>query len=210
MSEEPKGFTVKDRRFWADGDGEAQTNGGAAPGVSAAGAGEQPAEEPTPQYPSYVEQLRAELAEKDRQLREYIAAYKEQIVKGIEDTKTRLEREHARESERLRGRLVGDLLEVLDNLDRTLEAVPAGRRDPFLDGVRLVRDQFLGKLSALGLEPLAALGQRFDPAHHDAIGLVPVTDPEQDSVVMNVVRAGYRFGDKVLRPAVVQVGKLAS
>src|SRR5262245_66596896 len=109
MSEEPKGFTVKDRRFWA-GNGEAANAGG--------GDGEgqpPPAEEPTPQYPSYVEQLRAELAEKDRQLREYIAAYKEQIVKGIDETKARLEREQTREIERLRGRLVVDLLEVLDN-----------------------------------------------------------------------------------------------
>src|SRR5215470_11333772 len=201
MSEEPKGFTVKDRRFWA-GNGEATNAGGEGQAP--------PAEEPTPQYPSFVEQLRAELAEKDRQLREYIAAYKEQIVKGIDETKARLEREQTREIERLRGRLVVDLLEVLDNLDRSLEAVPRERHDAFVDGVRLVRDQFLGKLSALGLEPLAALGERFDPNQHEAIGLVPVTEPEQDGVVMNVVRAGYRFGDKVLRPAVVQVGKLAS
>ena len=203
MSEEPKGFTVKDRRFWA-GNGEAANAGGDDGGQPP------PVEEPTPQYPSYVEQLRAELAEKDRQLREYIAAYKEQIVKGIDETKARLEREQTREIERLRGRLVVDLLEVLDNLDRSLEAVPPQRHDAFIDGVRLVRDQFLGKLSALGLEPLAALGQRFDPNQHEAIGLVPVTEPEQDGVVMNVVRAGYRFSDKVLRPAVVQVGKLAS
>jgi molecular chaperone GrpE len=203
MSEEPKGFTVKDRRFWA-GNGEAANAGGDG------GSQTPPPEEPTPQYPSYVEQLRAELAEKDRQLREYIAAYKEQIVKGIDETKARLEREQTREIERLRGRLVVDLLEVLDNLDRSLGAVPPQRHDAFIDGVRLVRDQFLGKLSALGLEPLAALGQRFDPNQHEAIGLVPVTEPEQDGVVMNVVRAGYRFGDKVLRPAVVQVGKLAS
>lgn len=203
MSEEPKGFTVKDRRFWA-GNGEAANAGGDG------GSQPPPGEEPTPQYPSYVEQLRAELAEKDRQLREYIAAYKEQIVKGIDETKARLEREQTREIERLRGRLVVDLLEVLDNLDRSLGAVPPQRHDAFVDGVRLVRDQFLGKLAALGLEPLEALGQRFDPNQHEAIGLVPVTEPEQDGVVMNVVRAGYRFGDKVLRPAVVQVGKLAS
>ena len=201
MSEEPKGFTVKDRRFWAQGNGEA---------AGGNGEGQPPAEEPSPQYPTFVEQLRGELAEKDRQLREYIAAYKEQVVKGIDDTKARLEREQQKEIERLRGRLVGDLLEVLDNLDRSLSAVPRERHDAFIDGVRLVRDQFLAKLQALGLNPLPALGQRFDPNQHEAIGLIPVTEPEQDGVVMNVVRAGYSFGEKVLRPAVVQVGKLAS
>ena len=201
MSEEPKGFTVKDRRHWAQANGEAAGGNGEA---------QPPPEEPKQEYPTFVEQLRAELAEKDRQLREYIAAYKEQVVKGIDDTKARLEREGQKEIERLRGRLVADLLEVLDNLDRSLSAVPPERHDAFIDGVRLVRDQFLGKLSALGLGPLPALGQRFDPNQHEAIGLVPVTEPEQDGVVMNVVRAGYVFGDKVLRPAIVQVGKLAS
>src|ERR1044071_9327430 len=106
MSEEPKGFTVKDRRHWAQGNGEAAGAGGGSPPP--------PGEEPSPQYPTFVEQLRAEVAEKDRQLREYIAAYKEQIVKGIDDTKARLEREQAKEIERLRGRLVAELLEVLD------------------------------------------------------------------------------------------------
>jgi molecular chaperone GrpE len=200
MSEEPKGFTVKDRRFWAgNGNGETTNSDAQASG-----------EAPTPEYPTFVEQLRAELAEKDRQLREYIAAYKEQIVKGIDDTKARLEREQQKEMERQRGRLVASLLEVLDNLERSLEAVPPARHDAFVDGVRLVRDQFLAKLSALGLEPLDALGQHFDPNQHDAIGLLPVTDPEQDGTVRSVIRTGYRLGDKVLRPAVVQVGKLAS
>src|SRR2546427_1604624 len=101
-----KGFTVNDRRFWVEGDGHPTS------------------ESATPQYPTYVEQLRAQLDEKDRQLQEYIAAYKEQIVRGLEETKQRLSRENERERERLRGRLVEDLLDVLDNLDRSLEAAP--------------------------------------------------------------------------------------
>ena len=203
MSEEPKGFTVKDRRFWAGDNGEA-AGGGDGQGQAAPSA-----EAPTPQYPSYVEQLRTELADKDRQLREYIAAYKEQVVKGIDDTKARLEREQQKALETLRGRLVAELLEVLDNLDRSLSAVPLEKHDAFIDGVRMVREQFLARLRAMGLEPLDALYAPFDPNQHEAIGLVPVRDPAQDAVVMNVVRAGYRFGDRVLRPAVVQVGKLA-
>ena len=188
-----KGFTVTDKRFSAEGGDGTST------------------EPPAPQYPTYVEQLRAQLGEKEQQLQEYIAAYKEQIVRGLEDTKQRLARENEREIARLRGRLVEDLLEVLDNLDRSLEAAQGNSPEvrALADGVRMVREQFAGKLAALGLSPIAAAGQRFDPAQHEAVGLTPVADPAQDGTVVRVVRTGYRFGEKVLRPAVVMVGKLA-
>ncbi|HJZ85449.1 MAG TPA: nucleotide exchange factor GrpE [Polyangia bacterium] len=191
---------MSDRRFWAERAEGAEGGNGA------------PAPDPeTPKYPTYVEQLRGELAEKDRQLREYIAAYKEQVVRGIDDTKERLQRENQRELERLRGRLVEQLLEVLDNLDRSLEAGAGGASDAraLVDGVRLVRNQFEAKLSGLGLARLDAAGQPFDPALHEAIGIHPVADPAQDGRVVRVIKQGYKLGDRVLRPAVVQVGKLA-
>jgi molecular chaperone GrpE len=192
-----KGFTVSDRRFWVDG-------GAGDDATSSSGAG--PAE---PRFPSYIEQLRADLTEKDRQLREYIAAYKEQVVKGIDDTKDRLEREHAREIERVRGRVVGDLLEVLDNLDRSIQAADqTNNLEALARGVRLVREQFATKLAELGLAPFAAQGQKFDPASHEAATLAEVTDPALDGTVVQVIQPGYKIGDRVLRPAIVQVGKL--
>jgi molecular chaperone GrpE len=199
--EQAKGFRVSDRRFWADGQGDGKN-----------GADTTAGEPGTPSYPSYVEQLRAELAEKDQQLRSYIAAYKEQVVKGIDDTKERLARESERELARLRGRLVEDLLEVLDNLDRSLDAAQAGSGDPrtLSDGVRLVRDQFRAKLGALGLAPLDAAGARFDPSQHEAVAVAEVSDPAQDGQVIRVIQPGYRMGDRVLRPALVQVGRLSS
>jgi molecular chaperone GrpE len=195
--DQDKGFTVRDRRFWVTEDkGE---NGSSASTEGQA---------PSPEYPSYVEQLRSEAAEKDRQLREYIAAYKEQVVKGIEDTKERLRRENEREVERLKGRLVEDLLGVLDNLDRSLQAAAQSKNiEAFVQGVELVRQQFVGKLSALGLAKMETVGTPFDPAAHEAIGIVPVTDPAQDGRVVAEVQSGYKLGERVLRPALVQVGK---
>jgi molecular chaperone GrpE len=204
--DKPKGFKVSDRRFWAEG----QTDGAVPVGGNGQADTTAPsAEPPSPQYPTYVEQLRAELAEKDKQLREYIAAYKEQVVKGIEDTKERLRRESERELELLRGKVVEALLPVLDDLDRSLQAA-GDRRDPLIDGVRLVRDEFQSRLGALGLAPIVALGQPFDPVLHEAVAVASVTDPAQDGTVLGVVRGGFRFGERVLRPAIVQVGKLAS
>ena len=192
--EKAKGFKVNDRRFSA--------NAGSEGGNGAA--------ERSPEYPTYVEQLRAELADKDQKLREYIAAYKEQIVRGIEETKERLGRDAERERELLRGRLVGDFLEVLDNLDRSLQAAGPDRRDALVDGVRLVREQFAAKLAALGLVPIAAVGERFDPTLHEAAAIGEVTDPEQDGRVLAEIKPGYRLGERVLRPVLVQVGKLAA
>jgi molecular chaperone GrpE len=211
-------FQVRDRRFWA-GEESAAAGSGGAPSSNegtgngnGSGSGEAAEDEtPSPQYPTYIEQLRAELAEKDRQLKEYIAAYQDQVVRGLEETKQRLRRENERELERLRGRVVEDLLDVLDNLDRSVAAAEQVRPgDPLVEGVRLVRNQFAAKLAALGLSQLEALGQPFDPSQHEAIALLPVDDPERDGRVVAVVRNGYRFGDRVLRPASVQVGKLAS
>jgi molecular chaperone GrpE len=198
------GFTVNDRRFWVTGEGEGE--GEQDQTALAAGA---------TRVPSYVEQLQAELAaarkevaERDEKLREYIAAYKEQVVHGLEETKARLKRDADKELQLARGRLVTGLLEVLDNLQRSLGAAGDTRSlDALLEGLRLVESQFLARLGALGLERIPAVGQRFDPTVHDAVTLVPVTDPAQDGVVVSELQAGYRLGDRVLRAARVAVGK---
>lgn len=201
-SEEP-GFVVRDRRFWADESRAAE------------GEKEEPA---TPAYPTYVEQLRAELeaarreaAEKDERLREYIAAYKEEVVHGLEEVKQRLTRDAEKQLELRRGELVGGLLEVLDNLHRSLEAADKAQNlGALLEGVRLVEAQFLAQLGALGLQRIDAVGEPFDPALHEAVAMVPVTDPAQDRQVVNEIRAGYRCGERILRPALVTVGTRAS
>ena len=76
-----------------------------------------------------------------------------------------------------------------------------------LQGVRMVRDQFVSKLEGYGVREIEAIGQPFDPAVHEAVSLVPVESSEQEDRVAGVVRRGYRIGDDVLRPAQVAVGR---
>src|SRR3954467_15550025 len=96
-------------------------------------------------------------------------------LRNLEATEARLERNARREAEEARGKLVQELLPVLDNLDRTIRAAQAGRSDPaMLEGVRMVRQQLEGVLRSYGVERIEALGQRFDPALHEAIGMVAV------------------------------------
>jgi len=122
----------------------------------------------------------------------------------------RLERNARREAEDARGKLVQELLPVLDNLDRTIRAANGGRDPAILEGVRLVRHQLEGVLRGYGVERIEALDQRFDPNLHEAIGVASVSDPRRHGIVVHQAEPGYRFGDRLLRPAKVSVGKLVS
>ncbi len=84
-----------------------------------------------------------------------------------------------------------------------MRAAPAD--DPLRAGVALVHGKLGQALGRLGLEPIAAFGQPFDPALHEAIG-EEESDQEPGTVVTEV-RAGYRIQDRVVRPALVRVAK---
>ena len=71
----------------------------------------------------------------------------------------------------------------------------------------MVRRQFLSKLEGLGVKPIDSTDTRFDPLLHEAISTVPAASPDQDGMVVGVIRQGYRIGDEVLRPAAVAVAK---
>lgn len=180
---------VVDRRWWA--------NPEAGPADPAAGRARKP---------TYVEELEQQLAEKDKQAQEYIAKYR-QAASEFDEARLRLRREISKDIERSRREILADLLEVLDNLDRAIDAARASASpaDALLQGVEMVRRQFLAKLEGFGVTRIDADAQRFDPNLHEAITRVPATSPEQDGVIVGIVRQGYRIGNDVLRPASVAV-----
>jgi molecular chaperone GrpE (heat shock protein) len=136
-----------------------------------------------------------------------VAKYR-QASGEFEEARLRLRREIGKDVERGRREIIADLLEVLDNLDRALDATQSGASpETLLQGVELVRRQFLGKLEALGVRRIDVVGQPFDPAVHEAVSAVPVADAGQDGQVIGVVRHGYRINDELLRPAAVAVAK---
>ena len=99
------------------------------------------------------------------------------------------------------------LLPVLDNLNL---AISASEKDPSLEhlreGVIGTARSFEQALISVGVEPIASVGAEFDPEQHAAVDMVPV-DAEMDGKVVSEYSRGYRFGDRLLRPARVQVGK---
>ena len=97
------------------------------------------------------------------------------------------------------------LLEVLDNFERGAKALE-GVEDcqKVKDSFNLVHKQTADILAKLGLEEIKAEGEEFDPNFHEAVMRTP-TDEHPENTVVNVMQKGYRVGDKVLRPALVNV-----
>ena len=182
---------VVDRRWWANTDASSSSEAATATSLK----------------PTYVEELERQIAEKDKQIQEYLTKYR-QASSEFEEMRLRLRREISKDIERARRDVISELLEVLDNLERALDAArqsPSG--DALRQGVEIVRRQFLSKLESLGVKPIESTGARFDPALHEAISSVPAASPEQDGTIVGVVRQGYRIGDDILRPAAVAVAK---
>src|SRR5829696_7427432 len=162
MSDKEHEIPVKvvDRRWWARGDD------GAPPERSS--------------KPTYIEELEQQLAEKDRIAQEYIAKYR-QAASEFEESRLRLRREISKDLERGRREILADLLEVIDNLDRAIESArQAASADALLQGVEMVRRQFLTKLEGLGVKRIEVDGGEFDPRIHEGISSVPAQSADQD------------------------------
>jgi molecular chaperone GrpE len=157
--------------------------------------------------PTYVEELERQLAEKDRLVQEYIGKYR-QASSEFDEARLRLRREISKDVERARREVLAEMLETVDNLDRAVDSAAGAQSfEAVVQGVDLVRRQFLSKLEGLGVTRIDAAGAPFDPLLHEAVTTVPASSPEQDGIVVGIVRHGYRIGEDVLRPATVAVAK---
>lgn len=155
--------------------------------------------------PTYVQELEQQLADKNEQLQEYVNAVHE-AQREFEAMRLRVRKDAARDAELSRRSVFADLLEVIDNLDRALAAAHAGgSADALIEGVELVRQQFLHKLSGYGISRIEPLGEPFDPERHEAVAAVPVSEEFAEGVVAGIAAPGYLIGEDVLRPAVVAV-----
>jgi len=148
---------------------------------------------------------RARLAE-DR-LTEVLAAYR-QVKTENEGFRERVTRDIERRFDERRERLLLRFIDILDNLDRALEAAEqtfAG--NPLIEGLILVRTQLLQTLQKEGLERIPVLGLSFNPAFSEAVGTQPVSEREHDHVVVRELLRGYRLNGRIARASRVFVGQ---
>ena len=120
----------------------------------------------------------------------------------FENARKRAEKEKADFRDFATGQVVEQFLPVLDNFELALKST--GSLEQMRSGVELIVKQMEEILRGMQVHPIAAVGQEFDPRHHEAMGSVEREDlPDQH--VAEEVRKGYRLREKLLRPALVRV-----
>jgi molecular chaperone GrpE len=179
---------VTDRRWWARDDD-----------------GPLPSEEPRLK-PTYLEELETRLADKDAELKELLSKYRG-ASQEFDQSRARLRKEVSKDIERGRRSMLVSFLDILDNLDRALEAADGRADDPLVKGVSLVRQQFLSTLESFGVVRLDPIGQPFDPERHEAVSTIAASAELPDGQVCGVIQPGYLIGEDVLRPAMVAVAR---
>jgi molecular chaperone GrpE len=143
-----------------------------------------------------AEELEATRLERDQ----YLDALR-RLKAEFENSRKRQERERVRILSMASERLVQELLPVLDNLDRALEAGGDIR-----EGVQATREQLAEVLAEEGLLPVASDGQPFDPNVHDAVMGQP-SEEHEDGTIIQTFQRGYLLNGKPIRPAKVVVAK---
>jgi len=166
------------------------------------------AEEPAGErLPTYVERLKKEAEEKDKRLREYIAAYKEN-TSATDELRARLARENENRLDLFKANLFARLLPILDNLKRAGQAATASSDfDSLKKGIEMVIRQYTQELADNGVEEISTAGRKFDPKTDEAFLTVDAADAAQDNDILEELEPGYTFKGKLIKAAKVKVAK---
>lgn len=196
MNREENELRVTDRRrVYLDNEGVEHVNSEA----------EQPSLKPT-----YVEELEARTKAAERQVQEVQARFdqlRQQLQRETDETRQRLNRSADERAAGEKARFIAALLPAMDDLERAIEAVAGDApREAILEGIRGIANSFQSALSSAGVEPVAAVGEEFNPELHEAVD-TEETDHEMDGRVIEEYSRGFRMGDRLLRPARVKVGR---
>lgn len=152
---------------------------------------------------SKLEQERTEVFENSRRRQ-----------RDFDNYRSRTERERSQTFQNQLSNLATQLLPVLDNMDRALDFAVHVPDDPtnefrrFFDGIILVNQQLNEILAEMGVMPIAAVGERFDPHRHEAVAVEETEKFAPNTICAELLR-GYRIGDKVIRASMVKVATAA-
>ena len=142
--------------------------------------------------------------------REELVKASDRRAKDFANFKSRTERERHETFSTQVGNLATQMLPALDNLNRAIEfalAMPEEQRNhmqQFFDGIVLVNQQVNEVLAEMGVQPIATVGEVFDPHLHEAVATEPSVDFEPNTISAELLR-GYRIGDRIIRHSMVKV-----
>jgi molecular chaperone GrpE len=123
----------------------------------------------------------------------------------FDNFRKRNERERQDHAKYVAGELLSEILPVIDNLERAIEAPAAGAEDLIREGIAIIHRQFLDILQKVGLREVD-VSCEFDPHVHEAVGHME-TDEHEEGEILEVYQKGYFLKDRLLRPAMVNVAK---
>lgn len=186
---------VDRRRFHETSDGDIEENTAA--------------EEERDRRPTYVRELEERLAASEERLQQTLEAHRERLQE-FDQIRARLDRDFGVRVEEAKAQMFRRILDVVDEMELALAAAERdgdASENPLTEGLRLIHRKLFATLQEEGVEKMALQGEPFDPEVAEAIGVVAVDDPAQHDRVTQVAQAGYRIGERILRPAQVQVGR---
>lgn len=163
-----------------------------------------PETQPADALEAEVRRLQQELQAKTKEA-EGLQDRNLRLMAEFDNARKRAAREREDYSRFANESLLRELLPVLDNFDRALQAT---RSDPAMvavtEGVELIQRELLRVLDKFGVKPFSSIGEPFDPERHEAVARVPAVEQPEMTVVGETAR-GYLLHGRVLRPAMVTV-----
>ena len=124
----------------------------------------------------------------------------------FDNYRKRMDRERRDLAEFVNAEVLGELLPIVDNFERALQAPATGDAESFKKGIELIHKQLFDLLKKRGVTPIVALGADFDPNVHQAVIHEESAD-HREGEVMQELQRGYKIGDRLLSPAMVKVAK---
>jgi molecular chaperone GrpE len=171
--------------------------------------GEGEAEEPSLK-PAIVQELEARARAAEQKVQEIQSRFeqlKSQLQRETDETRQRLNKAADERARREKMAFISSLLPVADNLNRAIAAAESGGSlDVLLNGVKGTAAGFENALMSAGVEGVPSVGEQFDPELHEAVDTIEV-EPERDGIVTSEYSRGYKIGDRLIKPARVQVGR---
>ena len=170
-----------------------------------AAAHEEPAEEAAePEEKAAEPEKGTEEDPRDKKIEELNAKYM-RLMADFQNQKKRFDKENADIHQYANEKIVKNLLEVLDNFERALDATKDA--DPNLhEGMELIFKQLMAALEKAGVAEIKALGEEFDPNFHNAV-MMEETDEYESNKVSEVMQKGYTLNSRVIRPSMVKVAQ---
>jgi len=160
--------------------------------------------------PKYVEELESRTKAAEKQVADVQARFeqlRQQLQRETDETRQRLNRSADERASADKAKFIAALLPALDDLERAIEAVSGNApREAVLEGIQRIASSFQSALSNAGVEPIAAVGEEFNPELHEAVDTEETAD-DMDGRVIEEYSRGFRMGDRLLRPARVKVGR---